>query len=478
MIDQTDIGAQLSHAMLRDPRRTRRAQQIVRSLAEDPAQPFPAIFDPAALEGFYRFAGNPSTEAGELIRSHAQEVMSRVDVGRRVIVSHDTTTFEFKDGIERTGLGYIKRYKKNAKKWKPKEDVRGFFGHFSLAVGVEDEQYKPLAALSLIPINRLKPRALHKSKPSGAECAQLKDPEAKRWLDGVKRSMERLPEPGEAIHVMDREGDKYWLLDELAKMSARFVVRVNHNRRLLSDEQTLLRDKLDTALPLKLERRVPINARKAKPFARDNKKHPPREARIAHLEIRAFPLRLRAPNYYPDKEGFPTHVVWVYEPNPPEGGESVEWLLYTNEPIDTDEQVAAIVDAYRARWLIEELFKAIKTGCQFEKRRLESYEALLVTLALFTPVAVRLLALRHIARATPDAPATNVVSTRQLKLITILCPKRNIGSTSTARDVLLAVASLGGHLRHNGWPGWLVLRRGLEKLLQAEEVYEAILANM
>ena len=27
-------------------------------------------------------------------------------------------------------------------------------------------------------------------------------------------------------------------------------------------------------------------------------------------------------------------------------------------------------------------------------------------------------------------------------------------------DVLLAVAALGGHLKHNGEPGWITLRRG------------------
>jgi IS4 transposase len=53
--------------------------------------------------------------------------------------------------------------------------------------------------------------------------------------------------------------------------------------------------------------------------------------------------------------------------------------------------VAAIVDAYRARWVIEELFKALKTGCQVEKRQLASYEALRIALALFLPIAVRLL---------------------------------------------------------------------------------------
>jgi hypothetical protein len=41
----------------------------------------------------------------------------------------------------------------------------------------------------------------------------------------------------------------------------------------------------------------------------------------------------------------------------------------TTEPIDTPEQILAVVDGYRHRWKIEELFKALKTGCAYEKRQ-------------------------------------------------------------------------------------------------------------
>ena len=78
------------------------------------------------------------------------------------------------------------------------------------------------------------------------------------------------------------------------------------------------------------------------------------------------------------------NVVAVTERNCPKGQEPIAWYLVTNEPIDTIEQVADIVDAYRARW------------------------------------------------------------------------------------VYLALAALGGHLRNNGPPGWIVLGRAYEKLLVLE----------
>jgi hypothetical protein len=60
--------------------------------------------------------------------------------------------------------------------------------------------------------------------------------------------------------------------------------------------------------------------------------------------------------------------------------------------------------------VIEEYFKALKTGCAIEKRQLESLRALVNALALFAVIAWRQLHLRSVARLTPDAPATNALT--------------------------------------------------------------------
>jgi hypothetical protein len=67
------------------------------------------------------------------------------------------------------------------------------------------------------------------------------------------------------------------------------------------------------------------------------------------------------------------NVVHVLEVGAPVGERPIEWLLLTNEPIASREQVAAVIEGYRTRWTIEEYFKALKTGCAFEQRKLESF---------------------------------------------------------------------------------------------------------
>jgi IS4 transposase len=161
------------------------------------------------------------------------------------------------------------------------------------------------------------------------------------------------------------------------------------------------------------------------------------------------------------------NVIHVFERKPPKGEPAVEWFLLTNLPANTPDEIAFAIDCYRSRWMIEEYFKALKTGCQFEKRQLESAHSLLNALAIFAPIAWRLLLLRHLARTNRQAPASAALTNQQLEVLCAVA-KKPFPKRATARDALLAVAALGGHLKNNGDPGWLVLGRGMHDLLLLE----------
>jgi len=118
--------------------------------------------------------------------------------------------------------------------------------------------------------------------------------------------------------------------------------------------------------------------------------------------------------------------------------------------------------------VIEEFFKALKTGCAFEKRQLESLPALLNALAVFAPLACELLLLRSLSRAKAPIAASRVLS--RTKLLVLQRHKHTrLRPDASVRDAMLAIARLGGHITNNGEPGWIVLGRGYEKLLTYEE---------
>ena len=164
---------------------------------------------------------------------------------------------------------------------------------------------------------------------------------------------------------MDSEADIYELLTELETKQRRFIVRSGQDR-LVADGH--LEDAIACGQVL-MKREVDLSRRKA--AGRPAGVTPPRKGRLAQLEVTASRVSLQRPNTctseYPPS--LSVNVVSVREISPPEGEKPVEWILFTSEPISSETDVAAIVDGYRRRWLIEEYFKAIKTGCSYESSR-------------------------------------------------------------------------------------------------------------
>jgi hypothetical protein len=325
----------------------------------------------------------------------------------------------------------------------------------------------PLGVCGVINLRRF---ASKKSR-SRSWYEMSKDPnrESLRW-EQLLGQVEDRKQGFSCIHVMDREGDIYDLLALACRRNARFVIRAAHDRAL-SDEQSRLRARLATVAPI-ARRDIEISRRSDRRTPGVRAGHPTRTTRAANIAIGACVVTLRRTQgaHVPEEE-VTLHAVRVWEPSPPVGETPVEWMLYTTEPIDSAEAVLAVVDVYRSRWTIEEYFKALKTGCAFEKRQLESFHALSNALAVFLPVAWKLLLARSLCRAHPEAPASTLLNDVQLLL---LMHKLKLDEPpTTAKEATYAIARLGGHLRHNGLPGWQTLGRGLEALILMKVGWDA-----
>ncbi len=466
------IAREYAHADLEDARLNARAARIGEAWNAAPSASFPKMARSGAeLEGLYGMLENESVDYREIVRSHALATCHRIDeaeAGRTVLVVHDTTSFQFPGEVHREGMGWLG----------PKK--QGFYCHLSLALSADGSRC-PLGVVGVEVLMRPQPIKSEqpKKKRDGKECAADPNREFLRWHRAVEETSALLRGHAIPIHVMDREADSYELLARMIDAEQRFVVRVrvlDRPVRSASDDFasiSKLRVVAARAVPV-LTRAVNLNRRRKKELADANKKHPPRPERTAKLEFAAERVRLRRTRYLDESilETIDVNVVHVRELEPPRDMEPIEWLLVSTEPIDTAEDILRIVDHYRARWTIEELNKAIKTGCAYEKRQLESAHALLIALALCIPVAWQMLVLRHRSRHEPDAPARTVVSQERLDVLRAIA-RSPLPAAPTARDVFYAIAALGGHLAKNGPPGWITLRGGLDRLLFAEEVWRA-----
>ena len=288
------------------------------------------------------------------------------------------------------------------------------------------------------------------------------------------------------IHVADREADEYTWMAKILGRGGRFVIRQTKDRRLVAGENTeddQVATRLDTLLagrhPLKVTREVAFET--ASTTGGRRRRHEARQGRSTTLGIHALRTTFcrPIPSRATDKT-LSVNVVIVRELEPPEGQAPIEWRLLTTESIETPQEVLRIVDAYRARWLIEEYFKAIKTGCNYEKLQLESLPALKIALSFCFALAWHMLLLRTVARDAPNTPASAVMTRPQLTvLLAIAAMPQNPWSVklTAAPDVtaiLYAVARMGGHIKNNGPPGWMTLARGfqvLSQLILAQQIF-------
>lgn len=459
--DSEDLGREYAEAGLGDRRLDERLALIASRLAARPAASFPtASANDSELEATYRFLNNPRATPESILAPHVRETVRRCGDATRLVVAHDTSEFNFgktsRRDLARVGQG--KSF--------------GFYGHFALAVDSGNEARQPLGVLGFLVHRRTGKR---KGDRAGGKELQL-DPtnERLRWHALVEDVEEVLREQ-RPIHVMDREGDSYKLLANLIRAGSRFVVRINAITRPLRGTDERFSDALKRA-PVVAKRVVPISERGRSSMPTYRRTYPPRRGRDATLHVSAGQVVIARPdsaNRTPERE-LTLNFVRVFEPKPPRGEQPIEWRLWTKEPVETEQQILAIVDDYRCRWRIEEFFKALKTGCGVESRQLETHRALVNALALLAPIAWRLLQLRSVGAEEVERPAAAVLTPVQLVCLSGALRKRGrppLPPKPTARDALHGVAALGGHLARNGDPGWLVLGRGLDDLLKIELGY-------
>ncbi len=432
-LEEYDVAQEFEGAVFRDQRLNRRLVSLGEAIARDPGLSLPRILSGAELEAAYRFFSNVKVEPDAILMPHVRQTLGRIADQDLVLVAHDSSTISYNSEGEREGLTPARGTKQS------------FMIHCSVAIRADGTR-RPEGVLTA---------SYH--VPTDAEGGVLQE----RWSNHVREVHALGLAPSKVIHLMDREADDYEVLDLLTGMSGRFVIRVQHNR---ITEEGRLRSTLEAAA-IYAEREIPLSKRGGKVGPKQKKIHPPRKSRMAKVAIAAARVTIQRTSTSATalQKEITLNVVRVWEPSPPSGESAVEWLLYTTEAIDTAEQILEVVDWYRARWTIEEFFRALKSGCALEKRQLGDYYALTNATALLLPIACKLLLLKSESRERPEEPAETVLDSDELTVLRIKAEKP-LPESPTVSDVVLAIARLGGHLKHNGHPGWQTLARGYERL--------------
>jgi len=453
------------HAQLGDQRRTKRLVKLVDQMCLRPGGTLPQKFrSPADLQAFYRLMRPADVSHEALLSAHRQATLAQIaQRGTPVLVLHDSTEFDFTTHKSLAGLGQIGSGTR-----------RGLIAHNSLAVDAETRQVIGLCN-----------QVLHRrSKVSKSETnAQKRNRDTREsllWLKGTA------PLPGHAqlIDVCDRGADSFEFLEHEVRSGRRFVIRSCSNRRIfVGHENRETSAKLhahtqslsaDGTWTLQVTSKVEVRSLNRK----GKKQTVQRKARQAQLSVAFAPVQIRPSTKKTGNYGNEPLAVWVirvWEVNPPQGQERLEWVLLTNEPVRSFEDAYRVVGWYECRWIVEEYHKGLKTGCRIESPQFTSEDRLEPAIAILSVVTLTLLQLRDASRR-PDAKtrrATTVISPLYVEVLSLWRHKQ-VKLDWTVHDFYHALARLGGHQnrKHDHPPGWQVIWEGWKELLPMVTGYD------
>jgi hypothetical protein len=422
-------------------------------------QTFPRWYD---LKATYNLFAHPEAKPDHLQARHRELVMQELQQTGIYLLIEDTTEMMWAGRQAITGLGPVGGCK---------DQQVGFLLHTTLVGRWSANDSLPASlrrrAVQLLGIADQQSHVRQPRQRGESRRARLsRQRESQLWEQATFRLGEKpADEQVRGVRVCDRGADIYDFLRSCQEYGHGFVLRAAQDRALLDEAgkphgALFAMARAQAALG---ERELALRCRPTKP------------ARTATLKISATAVYLRAPYRVGHIPGalppVSCTVVRVWEEEPPKGEEPLEWILLCDGVQSSLAKACQCVQQYATRWLIEEFHKALKTGLKAERLQLESGQSLMAATAIKSIVALRLLNVREQARQDSEAPAKQSGwSEIELEVLSHKTGRK----LEKARDVVLALGHLGGHLNRkgDGLPGWITLWRGW---LQLQALVEGVL---
>jgi hypothetical protein len=449
----------------------KRLQIVLESMSNKPSLKFPAGCNGRAeVKAAYRFLDNEHVTASSILAPHHDATIERIRAQTQtvVLIPQDTTEFDVTRPHEvMVGSGPLN------------ESSRvGFHDHVSLAMTPEHLVLGVVDAK----IWARDPVEFEKDadqKRAERRAKSIEDKESVRWLEGYRAACQVAQETSEKhiVSLADSEGDIYELILEGQAVEgdhkASFIIRACQNRALVATDENpfpeshnLLREQV-LSTPILVERILDIRGRD--PKSKDaRKRKQPREARTAVVVIRAARVKLRGPSRPGGKlKDVEVNVVLVTEPNPPPGAEPIEWILLTDLPINTVEDVLHVIDYYACRWQIEIYFRILKSGCKVEESQLTTADRFEPYLALNMIVAWRIMHVMMLGRDCPDLPCDIAFDDDEWQSVYATVKKETPPSQPPPMKTMVGmIASLGGWLgrKCDGQPGPKAMWIGMQRM--------------
>lgn len=401
---------------------------------------------------FCRWLNNDKVPLQELVAGCSRRV-SAAAAGRHVLVIQDTTELNYQRHAGRVrGLGPVGNGSDVGLLFHPQLAIDAEQGHCLGLVGVEVWTRRP-------------------GKVSKAQRRAFKDKESHRWLRGGERAKPLLTTAARVTLIDDREGDIYQKWAALPGPGFDLLTRAAQNRSLANGQ--LLFDHLDGRPPLH-RYSIIVPRRSGEP------------AREAIVDLRIATVRLRRPKKLRQHEAPPSMTLQAIDVREVatrrRKADRLHWRLLTTHPVPDVAAARQIIDWYRDRWNIEQLFWTMKRqGLDIEACQLETAPALMRMSVLAAETATRIMQLVRARDGQDPRPASDLFEPDEIEVMGALQPQLE-GKTAKQKNrfprgsLAWAAWTVG---RLGGWkgyasespPGPITMKRGLARLASLTHGY-------
>ena len=418
--------------------------------------------------GTYRMLSNKRFNHKDLMAASFNKCNNRIikDNIKHVLVIQDTTEFNY-NGIKQ------KLKSKNDKDIGPtsNNNVAGYFCHPGLVVNPEEDTIYGFS--SAIFYNR----SWDKKDKYERKYKQLpiEEKESFRWLETAENTKKAIDKDIQLTIIGDRESDIYEEFARVPDSRTNVLVRASSNRYIVGGNNKLFEYIAEKPIAGEYELEVSgINGR--------NK-------RVAKMELRYSPIIIPAPNdKRKENKQVQLYAIEVKESNEttPKNESPILWYLLTTHHLDSFEDAKRCVEWYKKRWLIEELFRVLKTkGFRIESSQLGSGESLKKLLALTLETAIQIMMLK-LSLHQEGKKSLSMVFEKEERFFLKILNKKIEGKTKKSLNpyqknslawatwVLARIAGWSGYIKSHGPPGYITIKEGYDKFKIQYEIFKLI----
>ena len=420
--------------------------------------------DHARKTATYRALMNERFDYRDILSAMFRKCSENID-SDHVLCIQDTTEFNYysiskKIGIDDPDIGPTTN-----------KHIAGLFCHPVLVCDPKGENIYGIGSASVY--NRKwgqedKHERAYRSRP-------IEEKESYRWLENAQHVKQCINPEVSLTIIGDRESDIYTEFVEVPDERTNILVRSRSDRRIAENDKKLYAYLASQPLAGTYTIELAANSKRSR--------------RIAQMELRFCNATITASNQPKDvQQQKSLYAIEAKEVGPDLASDQtpVLWRLLTTHQVTSYQKAIECVEWYKNRWLIEELFRVIKTkGFRIESSQLSSGAAIKKLVCLTIEAAMHVMRLKlALPQGARAGKAHTVFSQLQVAFLKLLLKKtegKTVKQKNPYPEYSLAwsawiIARLGkwtGYKSH-GPPGYITIKLGFDTFNTQYEIFELL----